>query len=682
MAKKFLTSIDLNGNQLIHPILENLTDNPATTAAGRLAYNTSTDKPIVRGNTGWTSLMAEIKYPNLVSIENIATAKGYLKKNSAGSWSIVNETYSLTGHKHVWEDITDRPTKLSQFTNDPGYISSYVDTTYTAGTGLTLTKKAFSVNFNDTVDSTSKILAATANSVKTAYDRGSLGVTNAATAQAKANSAYTLANGKWTYNADTIAGVLVNDATNAAQLKTPVEINGTSFDGTADIITDRWGTTRTLSFTGDVTGSSSVNGSESVATTMTLKNVATAGTYKSVTVNKKGLVTAGTNPTTLSGYGITDAASLTKFNALNNLFNSMFEIDGTMIKVKKPLYSVGEITAFGKAAGSGATGGGGTATTELRLLEDVALTSLATNNILIYNGSKWVNSTMAAISPDMQGYASEQYVQGEIANLIGGAPAHLDTLIEISELLGADSNYSGTIVQAIGERVVKNSKAPATTNTGGILKIKHDSKGLVTASQAVASADFTTALLGSGTASAATYLTGAKTWVTFENSVRGTKLTGLTVSPNSTIVAADTLITALGKLQAQINSKTTSTGTVTSVKAGTGLAGGTITTTGTISHATGNGWNHIPLNGGNGQLLQYSSTGTAKWATWKKTGVFSTSSTEYTIAHGLGNADVIAQVYSSTGEAVECDINVDATNVIFNFNVAPAINAYKYVIIG
>lgn len=33
-----------------------------------------------------------------------------------------------------------------------------------------------------------------------------------------------------------------------------------------------------------------------------------AGTYKSVTVNAQGHVTAGSNPTTLSGYGITDAA--------------------------------------------------------------------------------------------------------------------------------------------------------------------------------------------------------------------------------------------------------------------------------------------------------------------------------------------------------------------------------------
>ena len=34
----------------------------------------------------------------------------------------------------------------------------------------------------------------------------------------------------------------------------------------------------------------------------------TAGTYRSLTVDKKGHVTAGTNPTTLAGYGITDAA--------------------------------------------------------------------------------------------------------------------------------------------------------------------------------------------------------------------------------------------------------------------------------------------------------------------------------------------------------------------------------------
>ena len=92
----------------------------------------------------------------------------------------------------------------------------------------------------------------------------------------------------------------------ATKLTTARNINGTSFNGSASITTARWGTSRTLSFTGDVTGSSSVNGSKNVATAMTLKNSGvTAGTYRSVTVDAKGRVTAGTNPTTLAGYGIT-----------------------------------------------------------------------------------------------------------------------------------------------------------------------------------------------------------------------------------------------------------------------------------------------------------------------------------------------------------------------------------------
>lgn len=56
-----------------------------------------------------------------------------------------------------------------------------------------------------------------------------------------------------------------------------------------------------------ITLSGDISGSGTTAITVTLPNIATAGTYKSVTVNAKGQVTAGTNPTTLAGYGITDA---------------------------------------------------------------------------------------------------------------------------------------------------------------------------------------------------------------------------------------------------------------------------------------------------------------------------------------------------------------------------------------
>ena len=64
----------------------------------------------------------------------------------------------------------------------------------------------------------------------------------------------------------------------------------------------------TIGMTGDVTWTSaSFNGSANVTGTSTLKNTGTAGTYRSVTTDAQGRVTSGTNPTTVTGYGITDA---------------------------------------------------------------------------------------------------------------------------------------------------------------------------------------------------------------------------------------------------------------------------------------------------------------------------------------------------------------------------------------
>lgn len=68
-----------------------------------------------------------------------------------------------------------------------------------------------------------------------------------------------------------------------------------------------------------ITISGDASGSGKTAINLTLANVATAGTYRSVTINAKGLVTAGTNPTTLAGYGITDALPLTGGTLTGNL---------------------------------------------------------------------------------------------------------------------------------------------------------------------------------------------------------------------------------------------------------------------------------------------------------------------------------------------------------------------------
>lgn len=55
------------------------------------------------------------------------------------------------------------------------------------------------------------------------------------------------------------------------------------------------------------------------------------------------------------------------------------------------------------------------------------------------------------------------------------------------------------------------------------------------------------------------------------------------------------------------------TGTVTSVATSGAISGGTITTTGTITHLTTAGYKHIPTGGATDKFLKYSASGTATW---------------------------------------------------------------------
>ena len=111
-------------------------------------------------------------------------------------------------------------------------------------------------------------------------------------------------------------------------------------------------TPRNITITGDASWTVSFDGTSDVSSPLTLANSGVvAGTYKSVSVNSKGIVESGTNPTTLAGFGIVDAqpldADLTAIAASSG--------SGLLRRTGVNTWALGSITLSGDVSGTGTT---------------------------------------------------------------------------------------------------------------------------------------------------------------------------------------------------------------------------------------------------------------------------------------------------------------------------------------
>lgn len=195
-------------------------------------------------------------------------------------------TFPPSSHNHTKNQITDMPTKLSQFANDPGYLTAAdVDTsqnhTHANKTVLDKITQAMIDKLAGIAEGANKYVHPTTAGNKHIPSGGANGQILRWSADGTAvwgtdnNTTYAV------FKAATSSAAggtgLVPAPAAGAQLKY------LRADGT-------WQTPPDTKYTHPNSG-------------------VTAGTYRSVTVNVQGHVTDGTNPTTLSGYGITDAAA-------------------------------------------------------------------------------------------------------------------------------------------------------------------------------------------------------------------------------------------------------------------------------------------------------------------------------------------------------------------------------------
>lgn len=160
-------------------------------------------------------------------------------------------------------------------------------------------------------------------------------------------------------------------------------------DNTADasknvLSATKWAVARTVTLSGDVAGSVSIDGSANVtlsatvqpnsvalgtdttgnyvagntagtgivvtgtagegwSPTISLTNTGTSGTYRSVTTDAQGRVTSGTNPTTVSGYGLTDVYTKTEVNSLIPTTLPASDVYAWAKVATKPTYTASEV---------------------------------------------------------------------------------------------------------------------------------------------------------------------------------------------------------------------------------------------------------------------------------------------------------------------------------------------------
>lgn len=122
-----------------------------------------------------------------------------------------------------------------------------------------------------------------------------------------------------------------------------------------------------------------------------------AGTYKSVTVSAQGHVTAGSNPTTLAGYGITDAPTKTGSGATGTWNIS---INGTANKANSATTATTATSATNAAYATSA--GSATQATKLATARTISIADKTTPTSVSFNGtgdvSLGIPSTIARLT--------------------------------------------------------------------------------------------------------------------------------------------------------------------------------------------------------------------------------------------------------------------------------------------
>ncbi|MGZ3788086.1 MAG: beta strand repeat-containing protein [Bacteriovorax sp.] len=470
---------------------------------------------------------------------------------TAGSnYLIKNSTDSITGVVNVGTigalNLTYTPTNLTDATN-----KSYVDNQISSSAALKVNKAGDTMSGALALDNTLKIKGGTnyvtisGHAATSAYN---LILPSSAGSSGNVLQTDGAGNLSWGAPATTSApsGAAGGDLSGSYPNPT---VNNLPESRITNLTTDLAGKVSSTLANGNIlvgNGSNvatavTVSGDATLANTgaLTLSNSGVvANTYNSVTVDAKGRVTGGTNPTTLAGYGITDVLV-------------------TGVSVTAPITNTGtaSVPLIGMPASTTVVDG-----------------YLKASDWTIFNNKQAAITSASAINTgsvttNLQGgvvvspYGAAAGQTGEIRLKELAANGSTYVAIKAPDLLAASVTYTLPAADgANGQVLTTNSTGGlswTTVATGGTTLVG-DIGGTIGANTIGAGKVTLAHLSASGTKDSTAYLRGDNTWATFATDLWATVLTGLSTATNAVITATDSVLVAFGKLQAQVSAHSTS----------------------------------------------------------------------------------------------------------------------------